>query len=141
VTKLLPVPAGANRCSVALLQRCWPGRPALESGKRYKARSGPPARWESVSSPSWPVWRSHWVGMPSARATLIEAIGPRIALDPDQSGKFLWADYGPATADSVEAHAYCGRDGTVRHRRERHRGLGGSHWSSRAGETFPQERL
>jgi site-specific DNA recombinase len=29
-----------------------------------------------------------------ARAALVDAIGPRIILDPDQSGKFLWADFG-----------------------------------------------
>lgn len=34
------------------LQRCWPGRPALESGKRYKARSGPALRVSEMSSQS-----------------------------------------------------------------------------------------
>jgi hypothetical protein len=29
-----------------------------------------------------------------ARAALVDAIGPRITLGPDQSGKFLWADFG-----------------------------------------------
>lgn len=29
-----------------------------------------------------------------ARAALVEAIGPRITLDPDPSGGFLWADFG-----------------------------------------------
>lgn len=29
-----------------------------------------------------------------ARAALVDAIGARITLDPDQSGKFLWADFG-----------------------------------------------
>ncbi|MCP5328577.1 MAG: recombinase zinc beta ribbon domain-containing protein [Sinobacteraceae bacterium] len=29
-----------------------------------------------------------------ARAALMDAIGPQIVLDPDQSGRFLWADFG-----------------------------------------------
>jgi hypothetical protein len=38
-----------------------------------------------------------------ARAALTDAIGSRITLEPDESGKFLWAEFGLETTPQLVA--------------------------------------
>ena len=38
-----------------------------------------------------------------SRSALVQAIGERITLTPDESGKFLWAEYGLETAPMLVA--------------------------------------
>jgi hypothetical protein len=59
-----------------------------------------------------------------SRSALVEAIGPKITLEPDESGRFLWAEYGLEGAElqvavgmpvCFRAHGLGGLKGSSKH--------------------------